>query len=144
MLRPLRAGERISFGCGGRASRFIVQPGWHVPEEKHCWTARSAALFAFNPLFKGDAFLHLEFFVLSERSWADTQLAIALNNRTIFDANYRSSTDRVAVRVGQILRAPTDINILTIYCEPRSPHDLTGSGDTRLLGIAVKNLWFEQ
>ena len=143
LQRPLRLGERISFGRDGNARRFLVHPGWHAEEEGHCWTAASAALLAFNPLFSGRVFLHVDFFVLQERAWDEMHLAIALNNRIVFDGSSHAATNRIVARLGETVRPPQDINILTFYVDPASPRELLGKGDPRLLGIAVKTLWFE-
>jgi hypothetical protein len=145
LLRAILGGIQypINFGVGFQESRYVLSEGWHALEAHHVWSQASAKLVL--PVPKDcetkvcDAVMKLLVFGASPQRPVSVVFDSADQGRQWTEKIVATSGDSIDVKVP--LSGANGWRGLSISVpDATSPLTLSGSGDGRILGIALQSI----
>lgn len=137
-------GQRFDFDANGN-SRIYKTHGWAGQEQNYCWTKGPQAGLRFNLRGESrgekpqDLLLRLKAFAYLGGGLPHQNVNVTVNGRNI--ATWRVSDDgwyEAGIPVHEVMEDDRLLEVVFGISDPTAPRDVSGSSDSRKLGIAVQ------
>jgi hypothetical protein len=133
----------LSVGRGSQLCSMILGNGWHNPETEQIWSKAEAELNfpVSDSMGKMDESLELEFFVYNaSRERPVSVIFQSAENGWEWEKKVTANSNRLLSLKIPLSGASVERKVRVLIPEATSPKKSSGSGDGRILGIALKRV----